>query len=348
MPTISIICPVFNTSKYIEHFLESALRMDFIDFELIFIDDKSTDNSLEKLHQAALKDTRIKIIELPQNGGSGNARNVGLRNALGKYIAFADPDDIYPRDALSILYKSIVKTGADVVKGQRESFQTNSDIPIKTFNNLSCRKLESFGDFIGHTCSLFRKEILSGITYPTIKCGQDTVFLSKVYSRTQNVQLIDALVYFYRKRPESATNQKRNFSTWDSYLDMFILCMSEFNSQGRYSDAIDFFNGFSIESQAYSVPKDAQNFKDTTRRKSLKILEQLSIALAKPHTLTVKRKKIIIVKSLSKSPQKIMRYIYLAKSELKSHPKTTFFYPLAKLKLSITKRLIPFYINQTS
>lgn len=111
-PKISIIIPVFNSEKYIEKAIESILIQSFKDFEIICIDDGSTDNSLEICYGEAEKDNRIKIIH-QENKGVSSARNKGIEVAKGDYIAFLDADDYYANDALEIMYNDAIKENAD-------------------------------------------------------------------------------------------------------------------------------------------------------------------------------------------------------------------------------------------
>lgn len=113
MPEISIIIPVYNAEKYLNMTLNSVLRQTFVDFEVICINDGSTDASWKILQEFSKKDNRIKIYTQENSGGS-IARNNGLEKARGKYIAFLDNDDIYHPQYLEILYKNIKDTDADV------------------------------------------------------------------------------------------------------------------------------------------------------------------------------------------------------------------------------------------
>ena len=91
-PEISIIVPVYNVEKYLKRCIDSILNQSFTDFELILVDDGSTDNSGEIIDEYAIKDERIKVIH-KENGGLSSARNVGIEYSKGNYIAFVDSDD---------------------------------------------------------------------------------------------------------------------------------------------------------------------------------------------------------------------------------------------------------------
>ena len=103
MPQISVIMPVYNTSQYLRRSIESVLNQTYKDFELICINDGSTDNSLEILQEYATHDPRIKIINQENKGLSG-ARNSALEIAQGEWITFVDSDDFITNNFIGNLY----------------------------------------------------------------------------------------------------------------------------------------------------------------------------------------------------------------------------------------------------
>lgn len=115
-PEISIIIPVYNAEKYLGKCIESVLNQTFSDFEIILIDDGSTDSSPYICDEYALKDKRINVIHL-MNGGVSKARNKGLDAAKGNYITFADSDDVLEPDAFKVYYDIAKAEKADIVRG---------------------------------------------------------------------------------------------------------------------------------------------------------------------------------------------------------------------------------------
>ena len=100
MPQISIIVPIYNGAKYINKCIEMIINQTFKDFELIIIDDGSTDNTSDMCNEYAKKDKRIKVIS-KKNEGTWAARNRGIDESRGKYIIFFDCDDWYEDDLLA-------------------------------------------------------------------------------------------------------------------------------------------------------------------------------------------------------------------------------------------------------
>ena len=114
MPKVSVIVPIYNTEKYLSRCIDSILNQTFKDFELLLIDDGSTDKSGEICDDYAKKDNRIKVFH-KSNGGVSSARNLGLDEAKGDFIAFCDSDDWVSPDMYERLYKKAILFAADII-----------------------------------------------------------------------------------------------------------------------------------------------------------------------------------------------------------------------------------------
>lgn len=113
MPQISIILPVYNAERYINRTITSILQQTYTDFELIAIDDCSTDSSLQKLKEWETKDRRIKVLTNTHNLGVADTRNKGTATAKGMYICFIDSDDTWHSDKLAQQLEWMQRTGSD-------------------------------------------------------------------------------------------------------------------------------------------------------------------------------------------------------------------------------------------
>ena len=122
---LSIIVPVYNVENTLSRCLDSILRQTFKDYELLLIDDGSTDKSGLICDEYADKDKRIRVFH-KINGGASSARNVGLDNAQGKYIGFVDSDDWVVADMYEYLIARLESTKSDVVRAKR--IETNGNI----------------------------------------------------------------------------------------------------------------------------------------------------------------------------------------------------------------------------
>ena len=104
-PIVSVVMPVYNTAKYVEAAIESVLAQSFLDFELLIIDDEGTDNSIELCR--AYTDPRVRIIS-QKNRGLAGARNTGIREARGQFVALLDSDDLWEASKLSALQRAVL------------------------------------------------------------------------------------------------------------------------------------------------------------------------------------------------------------------------------------------------
>ena len=115
MPSISVIVPVYQAKTYLEKCVESVLNQTFADWELILVDDGCTDGSSELCDKCAAKDDRIRVFHKKKNAGVSEARNLGLNEAKGDYIAFLDVDDRFECQALETMWSLREQTDADTV-----------------------------------------------------------------------------------------------------------------------------------------------------------------------------------------------------------------------------------------
>src|SRR5437870_2283989 len=103
-PSISVIVPIYNKAKYLRECLQSVLTQTFGDFEIICVDDASTDGSAEILTDFVDRERRVRVYRNTVNLGPGASRNIGIDKSRGTYLQFTDADDLLPPNALAALY----------------------------------------------------------------------------------------------------------------------------------------------------------------------------------------------------------------------------------------------------
>ncbi len=225
MPIISCIVPVYNVENYLAYCIDSILKQTLLNFELILVDDGSTDKSPSICDEYEKKDNRIKVIH-KKNGGVSSARNAGLDIAQGDYITFVDSDDWVDSTYFSTLYKVAMETNADLVicgyKQQVPSnvFDGNSSIDIKDFccvadelDRILYNKQEFFEVFpqmrinqnISKTlqCPWARlikvtKDNTSLRFNENINNGEDYLFNLQLYKNMHTICFIKEMLYYYR------------------------------------------------------------------------------------------------------------------------------------------------------
>ncbi len=114
-PAISVVIPMYNVERYIKFCIDSILIQSFQDFEIILVDDASTDGSVEFCQKLYGDNDKIKLVHHEKNLTMGPARNTAIKHARGKYIAFVDSDDFILPDALEKFYNTAEKNNAQVV-----------------------------------------------------------------------------------------------------------------------------------------------------------------------------------------------------------------------------------------
>lgn len=115
MPKVSVIIPIFNCAQYLQRCIDSCTAQTLSDIEIILVDDKSADNSLQIAQDLARSDSRIRIIPHARNLGTFLARKSGVDSAKGEFVLFLDADDFLSQNALEILHKCALENGADMV-----------------------------------------------------------------------------------------------------------------------------------------------------------------------------------------------------------------------------------------
>jgi glycosyltransferase involved in cell wall biosynthesis len=124
-PLVSVIVSIYNVEKYLARCIRSIVHQSYRNIEIILVNDASTDHSLDICRRFAARDERIHILDLPVNGGLNHTRFHGLDVASGSYVAFVDSDDYFARNAIEVLLRAAIETGADIVDGQ--TYRTYDD-----------------------------------------------------------------------------------------------------------------------------------------------------------------------------------------------------------------------------
>lgn len=212
MPKVSIIVPVYNVEKYIRRCLDSIIAQTFTDWECLLIDDGSPDNSGKICDEYAKKDSRFRVFH-KENGGVSSARNLGVQEASGEWIAFIDSDDIVLCNWLEVVCNAALRTQTDLVHWGYEKIDEEKS--LETINIYS-KEYDNMYDFIlsknyKHTVwsYLFRKKIITdnSICFPVgLKCSEDQSFLLKYMLVSKSVYCIPDILYQYYQNSESVTH----------------------------------------------------------------------------------------------------------------------------------------------
>lgn len=228
---ISVIVPVYNVEKYLNRCINSILAQTYQDYELILIDDGSTDYSGEICDFFQAKDDRIKVIHQPNNGLSF-ARNVGIEYSCGEYITFIDSDDYVAESYLEILLKLLegndsdiscceyLRTGKECIK----NIKLTDEFIILRENDILTFYLKK--DLVSACAKLYRKYLFQNIRFPIGKINEDISTIFKVFLEAKSVSYSNNKLYFYYKNSESITKRKftkNNINLVEAWKEVRVL-----------------------------------------------------------------------------------------------------------------------------
>jgi len=207
-PLLSIIIPAYNASDFISDAIESVLDQEFKDFELLIINDGSTDSTLEIINEFALKDNRIKAFSI-KNSGPSAARNFGINESKGKYLMFLDSDDTFSKNALDKVCSNLKDNPDMLIFGfyinnisKNQIYEHNAK---SVFFNVKNDLDKNFGDLYekNQLNPVWNKAILTSvvknnmITFEDYRYGEDRIFVFDCLCFCNNVKVVDDLLYNY-------------------------------------------------------------------------------------------------------------------------------------------------------
>lgn len=227
MTKISVIVPVYNVEKYLDRCIQSVLSQTYTNFELLLINDGSTDSSGVVCDKYAKMDSRVRVFH-KQNGGLSSARNVGISNALGEYVIFLDSDDYWMSSlALNNLLECAILNNADIVRGElcyvdedevflwdnrKNTKEKYANIVLSNasfINRIVCREW--------WVCvSLYKSTILQEFD-ETQNFQEDIDFHIRIFTQKLKCLYLPIVFYAYRIRLGSSTNSIKQSNLYYSF-----------------------------------------------------------------------------------------------------------------------------------
>lgn len=204
---ISVIVIVYNIEKYLEKCVDSVRGQTYRNLEIILVDDGSTDNSGAICERFAAKDSRIVVLH-KQNGGPGDARNVGTKNATGEYIAYVDGDDWIDQRMYEHMLCAIEKYQADVaICSYRSVYSDHIVDDYSTGNEVLFEGREALKAYIEEDeryqiqnaawNKLYRRDVIQGLQFPRGKWYEEIVYMAKLFERSKRTIYLDKAYYNY-------------------------------------------------------------------------------------------------------------------------------------------------------
>lgn len=260
-PRLSVIIPTHNVRAWVAETLRSVLTQDVGGMEVIVVDDHSEDGTDAIVERMAARDARVRLVRASSRGG-GSARNEGVRRARGRYLVFADGDDIVPEGAYHALVSSLEASGSQIAIGDYLKFSpsrtwqptasmaafrqpvqgvTLAEIPTMIFSR-PCWNKAFDRDFWN----------ANQIVFPDVPRSNDIVPMVTAYVKATRIDVIDDVVYLYRDRPgaTSMTSKASSSASFLSYVTQEKICAELVASVGsaeldsRYSSLIHDRDGF--------------------------------------------------------------------------------------------------------
>jgi glycosyltransferase involved in cell wall biosynthesis len=237
-PIISVIVPVYNVERFLTKCLDSILNQTFSHFELILVNDGSTDSSGQICNYYLSKDSRVKVIN-KENGGLSSARNAGIIESIGLYISFVDSDDWIEKSMFEILYNFAIKFNVDLVacninrvfknKVKRLN-KSKKDITLDRYlamKNLFKNDLITFSA----VNKLYKRSLFKDLKFKEGIIYEDIDIMYQIIHITNTIFYTSTPLYNYRYNENSITTQKFSLKHLDSF----------YAKKRMYSFFIDFY-----------------------------------------------------------------------------------------------------------
>lgn len=231
MSKVSIIVPVYNAEDNLDRLINKIQDQDYKEYELIFIDDGSTDKSKEIILN--YKKNNEKIIYMSQeNSGPGIARNKGLDIASGDYIIFIDADDDFKANMIADMVSYIEEYYVDIVQFPYQIIDRNNNIIDRFFDIKELKLIDDMGEALFEFArqgllnpylwtKIYKRESISNIRFTEHHYAEDQIFNMKVLMASEKVLVMPKSYYCYRHNPASIVNVGFNMNKLDAIRAMY-------------------------------------------------------------------------------------------------------------------------------
>lgn len=264
-PLVSVIIAAYNCDKYINQCIDSLLNQSFKNFEIIVVDDGSTDRTYSILNEYKTKNKNLYIYR-QKNKYAGVARNNGLSRAKGEYVLFLDADDFFERNMLMLAYQRAKSVDADIVvfKGREYNDVTkefkNCRFPLspELFPNKAVISAGEFGEklFQANSCIAWNKLISKkfidkvGVKFSSTKSSNDTVFIYTLLSLAKRITLVNEILVNYRTgNPNSL--QRSKAKSWECICIAFFQLKKKLIETGQYESQKRTFINKALQANLY-------------------------------------------------------------------------------------------------
>lgn len=214
-PLISVIVPVYNVEKYLDRCVESIVNQTYENLEIILVDDGSSDHCPQICDNFSVKDNRIKVIH-KENGGAGSARNAGIDNSSGEWIAFVDGDDTIDENFYDVLMTEALKNNVDICACDFKYYHSDGTFTTENYFDAphifsSNELLAEFfdyckGEWVSFCNKIIKKDLLNDFRFPEKCYFEDWQMAPVLYSRADKTMYLPQYMYNYYYRDDSAVH----------------------------------------------------------------------------------------------------------------------------------------------
>lgn len=254
--SISVLMPVYNSEKFLEETVQAVINQSYTNWELILVDDGSTDNSKKLCDELRKKENRIKFID-KKNTGVSDTRNVALKNAKGQYVVFVDSDDLIHKDYLKLLVNSMNKYNTDLSVCNFIERKISNTGKVEDINREFCPKeVIEMAEMKGYIMDfgnsgllnplwnkIYKNQIIkeNNITFDEkVETGEDFIFNLQYFRKTKKISFIKEKLYYYIRRNNNSITYKYIENMYEkgleihSLLESFLEDMNFYNKENAY------------------------------------------------------------------------------------------------------------------
>ncbi|MCL7753201.1 glycosyltransferase family 2 protein [Polaribacter sp. Z022] len=229
---VSIITANYNSEKFISQTIQSVLDQTYKNWEMIIVDDLSTDSSVPIINSYSKKDVRIKLHQLKENSGAAVARNKAISLATGNFIAFLDSDDLWLPKKLELQINFMVKNNYSLCYTSYEVINESGVLTNKTImckNKLDYNRMLHSNE-IGCLTAVYNKDILGKVFMPEVRKRQDYGLWLKILRTEAYAFGLTEVLAQYRDRSASISNNKIEMLKWNWNLFKNVEKLSYFRA----------------------------------------------------------------------------------------------------------------------
>lgn len=211
-PLVSVIMPTYNCGRFIAQSIQSVIDQTVTEWELLIVDDCSTDSTAEIVRAYTDQHPNIHYVRMEKNGGPAAARNVGLRQAQGRYIAFLDSDDLWKKEKLEKQIAFMESTGAlFCATGYEQMDEAGNSLHVVCFppRKTSYNRCIRLSNPIGNLTVMYNQEALGRFEVPMIQKRNDFALWLKILKKTKYCYGMEDVLATYRVRKSGSVSSNK-------------------------------------------------------------------------------------------------------------------------------------------